>query len=485
MPAIYKSQREREPARQLSIGRDRCATMGLIMTPKPELFGTDGIRGVAGRYPLDQDTVVRIGSALGAVLRESGNPVRVVLGKDTRESNQWISQALASGLASTGSQVVDAGIITTPGVAYLTRHYAFSAGVMVSASHNPYQDNGIKVFSPKGTKLAEAEELEIERRLKDPVDLPDLEENAALIAPDWVESYIGHLASLIPTRLDFSRVRLVVDCAHGAATRVAPLLLARLGIEGQLLNTEPNGKNINLDCGSLHPKMMAETTKARGADLGVAFDGDADRAIFATREGRLADGDHVLYAIAPFLARHGNLQGDAVVGTLMTNLALEQALARQGIGLKRTAVGDKYVLEEMLRSGFSLGGEPSGHIIFSDLSLAGDGMITLLEVLRLLAESGQALGTLLSGYQPFPQLIRNIRVEEKPALESIPSVQKAIVDCCTALGERGRVVVRYSGTEPLARVMVEGADARAVEEHTASIAAAIKSALGHDGELLS
>ena len=296
-----------------------------------------------------------------------------------------------------------------------------------------------------------------------------------------MEGYVEHLVNLIPAGLDFSRYRLVADYAHGAACRVAPLLLARLGIKPLTLNAEPNGRNINLHCGSLHPERMAETTRAVGADLGVAFDGDADRAIFATREGRLADGDHVLYAIAPFLERQGNLKGRAVVGTLMTNLALELALARQRIGLKRTAVGDKYVLEEMLRSGISLGGEPSGHIIFSDLSLAGDGMITLLEVLRLLAETEQPFHELLRGYHAFPQLIRNVRVREKPPLESIPSVAQAITECCLELGERGRVVVRYSGTEPLARVMVEGANADAVEDHTTRIAAAIESALGLRG----
>jgi phosphoglucosamine mutase len=241
---------------------------------------------------------------------------------------------------------------------------------------------------------------------------------------------------------------------------------------------EPNGRNINLHCGSLHPEPMAEATRALGADLGVAFDGDADRAIFATQEGSLADGDHVLYALAPYFNQQGNLKGRAVVGTLMTNLALELALAAHGIGLKRTPVGDKYVLEEMLRSGISLGGEPSGHIIFADLSLAGDGMITLLEVLRLLAETGESLGELVRGYQPFPQLIRNVRVREKPPLESIPTVAQTITDCSNELGERGRVVVRYSGTEPLARVMVEGADADAVERHTTRIATAIESALG-------
>jgi phosphoglucosamine mutase len=452
--------------------------MNLNMPTKPELFGTDGIRGVAGQYPLDTPTVRKIGSALGTVLKKTSDLVRVVVGQDTRESSPWIARALGEGLRSTSAEVVDCGTITTPGVAFLTRRYGFSAGVMISASHNPFEDNGIKVFSAAGAKLVQAEEIAVEALLKTLPDLPDESVAPAAAVPGLVEEYVEHLASLIPSGLDFSRFRLVVDCAQGSASRVAPLLFARLGIKSHILNAEPNGRNINLNCGSLHPEAMAETTRALGADLGIAFDGDADRAIFATREGRRADGDHVLYAIAPFLDRHGNLKGRAVVGTLMTNLALELALARQGIGLKRTNVGDKYVLEEMLRSGISLGGEPSGHIIFSDLSLAGDGMITLLEVLRLLAESGQPFGECVRGLKPFPQLIRNVRVREKPPLESIRTVAQAISACCLELGERGRVVVRYSGTEPLARVMVEGEEAHAVENHTARIATAIEAALG-------
>ena len=448
------------------------------MATKPELFGTDGIRGVAGQYPLDHATVSKIGSALGTVLKNASTSVRVVLGKDTRESNEWISLALASGLAAAGAEVLDVGIITTPGVAYLTRRDGFSAGVMVSASHNPYQDNGIKIFSPAGTKLAAAQELEIEELIRTLPELSPAVENSAQIAPGYVDEYVEHLVSLIPETLDLSRFRLLVDCANGSASRVAHLLLVGLGIPPFLMNAEPNGRNINLQCGSLHPEGLVEAVRATGADLGVAFDGDADRAIFVTSEGRVADGDHVLYAIAPFLHRQGNLKGHAVVGTLMTNLALELDLAQQGIGLKRTAVGDKYVLEEMLKSGISLGGEASGHIIFADLSLAGDGMITLLEVLRLLAATGQSFGELLRLYQPFPQLIRNVRVREKPPLEEIPAVAKAITACCLKLGERGRVVVRYSGTEPVARVMVEGADATAVEDHTALIAAAIETAIG-------
>ena len=455
-----------------------CATMRSTMLIKPELFGTDGIRGVAGKYPLDEATVFKIGSALGTVLKRSSEPVRVVVGKDTRESNEWISRALASGLAATGARTMDAGIITTPGVAFLTRHYECSAGVMVSASHNPYQDNGIKIFTSAGTKLAEAWELEIERIIKTMSEPPGFADTFAEFVPQWVHEYVDYLVNLIPPGLDFSRFRLVVDCANGAATRVAPLLLARLGIKPYILNEEPNGRNINLNNGSLHPEKLAEATRETRAELGVAFDGDADRAIFATREGRVADGDHALYALAPFLQSQGNLKGRAVVGTLMTNLALELDLAQQGIGLKRTAVGDKYVLEEMLRSGISLGGEASGHIIFSDLSLAGDGMITLLEVLRLLVVTRQSFGELLRGYQPFPQLIRNVRVRERQSMETIPAVAKAIRVACLKLGERGRVVVRYSGTEPLARVMVEGADADAVVDHTARIAAAIEAALG-------
>lgn len=448
------------------------------MSTKPELFGTDGIRGVAGQYPLDPATIAKIGSALGPVLKDAASPVRVVLGKDTRESKDWISCALASGLAATGAEVLDVGVITTPGVAYLTRRDNFSAGVMVSASHNPYEDNGIKIFSPAGTKLPIEQELEIEACIKTMHEAPPMREDAARGVPGCVDEYVEYLAGMIPAGVALSHFRLVVDCANGSASRVAPLLLSRLGITAKLLNAEPNGRNINLNCGSLHPEGLVKATRASGADLGVAFDGDADRAIFVTSSGRIADGDHVLYAIAPFLDRQGNLKGRAVVGTLMTNLALELALAEQKIGLRRTNVGDKYVLEEMLKSGISLGGEASGHIIFSDLSLAGDGMLTLLEVLRLLAASGKSFDELLRRYRPFPQLIRNVRVREKPPLEAIPSVAKAITDCCLKLGERGRVVVRYSGTEPLARVMVEGEDAATVEKHTTLIASAIQTAVG-------
>ena len=453
------------------------------MNEKPLLFGTDGVRGVAGHYPLDRDTVARLGLAVAAVFAHDAaeRPRRVLLGEDTRESSGWISRLLAEGLRSRGVDVVYAGVITTPGVAYLTRRHGFIAGIMVSASHNPYQDNGIKVLSSAGTKLAESVELEIERELNATCTGPTSVAAAELplaLDPELRRDYIEHLAELLPERMRTAGCRLVVDCAHGSTSYAVPALAQKLGIEAHILNAEPNGRNINLDCGSLHPERMARETEAQRADLGVAFDGDGDRAIFATRDGRVADGDHVLYAMAPFLKRHGRLKGDAVVGTLMTNLGLELALAGQGIGLKRTPVGDKYVLDEMLRSGINLGGEPSGHIIFSDISLAGDGIITLLEVLKLLAETRQSLDELVGGLKPFPQVIRNVAVREKPPLESIPEIERAIADCRREFGPRGRAVVRYSGTERLARVMVEADDAEAVERHAARIAGAIGAVLG-------
>jgi len=448
---------------------------------KPELFGTDGIRGVAGQYPLDRETVYRLGTALGMVLPKiaGSHPLEVVLGEDTRESSQWISRVFAAGLAATGARVDYAGVITTPGVAFLTHHHGFAAGVMVSASHNPYQDNGIKIISSAGMKLAESVELEIEETLK---EVPAGASHAAEIAlePDagLLEDYLHFLEGLVPAGVDVTHYRLVVDAANGAASRVIPSLMKRLGIRAQILNALPNGRNINLDCGSLHPEGMVRATKAAGADLGVAFDGDADRAIFATHEGRLADGDHVLFALAPFLKRHGLLKGDAVVGTLMTNLGLELALTREGIGLKRTPVGDKYVLAEMLESGINLGGEPSGHLIFLDLAPAGDGIITLLEVLQLLAETRQPLAELVSTLRQFPQIIRNVRVRRKLPLESIPEIAQAMAEFRQECGVRGRVVVRYSGTEPLARVMIEAEDPEVVQRYAARIAQTIEAALG-------
>lgn len=452
------------------------------MADKPKFFGTDGVRGVAGQFPLDRETVFKLGRALGAVLQKhvEARPLRVVLGEDTRESSAWISKTVASGLRSSSVEVAYAGVITTPGVAFLTLRHGFAGGVMVSASHNPYQDNGIKILSHTGMKLSEAMELEIEALLaKSPAPIPGSTAEAGIEpAPRLLDDYLEFLTTLFPSEKLFSKFRLVADCGNGSASRVVPQLLRRLGIEARILSSVPNGRNINLECGSLHPNQMAHETREFGADLGVAFDGDADRAIFSTSEGRIADGDYVLYTVATFFQERGMLQGGTVVGTQMTNLGLELALGKHGIALKRTAVGDKYVLEEMRRSGLNLGGEPSGHIIFSDISLAGDGIITLLQILRVLAESGKSLSELVSPLRQFPQIIRNVRVRERRPLESIPEVNHAVSEFRREVGDRGRVVVRYSGTEPLARVMVEAEEAGIVEHHAGTIAGAIEFALG-------
>lgn len=456
------------------------------MDLKPKLFGTDGVRGVAGEYPLDRPTVTRIGRALGMALgrHTKTQPACLVLGEDTRESSQWISRALAAGLRSAGVDIAYAGVITTPGIAFLTRHHHFAGGVMVSASHNPYQDNGIKVLSGSGMKLPEPLELEIENILEESSNGAsakpgeDLEDSQVEPSPGLLQDYEGFLQNLGGTSKTHSKFHLVADCANGAAYQIVPELMKRLGIQTEVLSALPNGRNINAECGSLHPREMAEATCAAGADFGVALDGDADRAIFSTRDGRILDGDHILYAGAAYLNSQGTLKGQAVVGTLMTNLGLELALRQLGIGLKRTPVGDKYVLEEMLRSGINLGGEPSGHIIFSDISTAGDGLITLLEVLRWVDETGKPLDELVSPLKQFPQIIRNVRVKAKTPLDSIPQVQAVISAFRSEVGGRGRVVVRYSGTEALARVMVEAEDAEVVERHAAQIVEAIDSAVG-------
>ncbi len=454
-----------------------------MVREKPQLFGTDGVRGVAGEYPLDRRTVLRIGRALGSFLGStvSHRPLQVVMGEDTRESSVWMSRTLAAGLLSKGIDVAYAGVIPTPAVAFLAGRHSFAAGVVVSASHNPYEDNGIKILSSSGTKLAEAQELEIERAIEAEEltrEVPAPPEAELQVIPELLDDYVEFLIELVPRGMPLSKYRLVVDCAHGAALRVAPRLLNELGVQAVILNAAPTGRNINLACGSLHPEVMAADTLSRSADLGVAFDGDADRAIFATTEGSVIDGDHVLFAIAPYFKLQGRLQKSAVVGTLMSNLGMELALAEEGIALRRTPVGDKYVLEEMLRYGINLGGEPSGHIIFSDISLAGDGIVSMLQLLILLAETEEPLSELVRGLKPFPQIIRNVSVAERVPIDSMPEVTQAVAEFQRQFGERGRVVVRYSGTQSLVRVMVEAEDAEAVEYYASQIAAALEAAVG-------
>ena len=442
-----------------------------------ELFGTDGIRGVAGEYPLDPQTVHAFGVALGEDAAAAQPNPEIVIGADTRESGEWIAGLVAGGIQSRGGRVRYAGVITTPGVAYLTRTGHFAAGVMISASHNPYQDNGIKVFGPSGFKLPDSEEHTIEQnifRLREQRIAP----NPAPIAIDESldRQYLEYLASTVSTRFD--GLRLVMDCGNGAAYRLGPEIFRRLGASVTVLCAEPNGRNINLNCGALHMEKLQEAVVGQGADGGVAFDGDADRAIFVAKSGKIVDGDAVLLTAARALKSAGRLSGDMVVATVMSNLGLEKALERDGIRLIRTPVGDKYVLEEMVRLNAALGGEQSGHVIFRQYATTGDGLLTAVRVFETAHQAGTGLDELTADLRVYPQKLVNVRIREKKALADLPAVTQEIRRAEEELAGSGRVLVRFSGTEPLARVMVEGPDMAGVEDYTARIADAIRREMG-------
>ncbi len=446
-----------------------------------QLFGTDGIRGVAGEYPLDRATARAVGAALGAWIEETGSSHEVVIGMDTRESGSWLAAEVAAGLAPHGGQVRFAGVTTTPGIAFLARKGPFSAGVMISASHNPYQDNGIKILGHNGYKLPDDEEERLETRifeqLRQPASAPapELRIDAGLD-----HAYIEHLAATVSR--DLSGLRLVVDCANGGASHLAPKLFERLGAHVHPIGSSPNGRNINLDSGSLHLELLQAAVLEQKADAGVAFDGDADRALFVAPSGRLIDGDAVLLIAARDLMAQNRLNGrdgkPVVVATVMSNLGLERALSAHGIRLARTPVGDKYVLDEMLKAGAVLGGEQSGHIIFLDYATTGDGMLTALRVFEIARKTGQTLDQLAAEMKVYPQRLVNVRVRERKPLEDLPAVREQIRAAETAFGETGRVLVRFSGTEPLARVMVEGPDQSQVDDYATRIATQIKQDLG-------
>ena len=423
-----------------------------------QLFGTDGIRGVAGEYPLDPKTVFAVGAALGRWIFSRHDQPEVVIGTDTRESGRWIAEHVAGGLQTSGVRSRFAGLITTPGVAYTARTGPFSAGVMISASHNPYRDNGIKILDHSGFKLPDAVEHELEQFIfqflekgKDVNPLP-LE-----VDPRLDEAYLEFLLSTFPARLD--GLSMVVDAANGSASYLGPRLFERLGARVDAIGVSPNGQNINLDCGSLHLDSLREHVLRTGAEFGVAFDGDADRALFVSHSGRLVDGDAVMFVTGLSMHLAGKLaEADGkpvVVATVMSNLGLELALKAHDIELIRTPVGDKYVLEEMLRRGAMLGGEQSGHVIFREFATTGDGLLTALRVLDAVRSSGSTLEGLASAFRAFPQLLVNVRVKEKRPLDQLPRVQEAIAAAERELGDSGRLNVRFSGTEPLARVMVE------------------------------
>jgi phosphoglucosamine mutase len=449
-----------------------------------QLFGTDGIRGVAGEPPLTQEGVYAIGLALGHNLIRSSPQFRVIIGQDTRFSSAWIANRITQGLSTAGCVVQSAGVITTPGVAYLARSQNFAAGVVISASHNPWTDNGVKIFSGSGFKLPDAVELAIEQEIFAILNTPQ----AALPGPPALSlpgdaalrsAYIGWLAHSVSA--DLSYLRILVDCANGAATAEAPELFGACGIQATYLNVHPDGRNINKDCGALHPDHLSAAMAALPAefDLGVTFDGDADRALFCDAHGHIINGDGVLLLAARDLHSRGLLTHDTVVATTMSNMGLEVALRNDGIRLLRANVGDKYVLEEMQKTGTILGGEQSGHILFRDgEATTGDGLLTALRVMEVMARTGSSLADLLQGLKVFPQIIRNIRVREKIPFASVPAIQQTITAAERELDGNGRVVVRYSGTEALARVMVEAETEATINALATSIAGAIQHHLG-------
>ena len=445
------------------------------------LFGTDGIRGVPGTYPLDDPTLERVGSALGKYLAAKAsakNTPRVLIGRDTRESGPHMAELLATGLAEGGAEPVSAGVLTTPGVAWLVNREGFAAGVVISASHNPYHDNGVKLISSSGMKFPDAIEAELEKIiLSSNGNRPEKKALAPHGDEDLHRDYLNGLRGAVVPGGNLAGMKVVLDCANGAASRLAPELFRSLGANVNAINSAPDGKNINASCGSLHPEALQKRVVETGAALGVAFDGDADRALFVGASGKLIDGDGVLLAAGRYLKSTGALKGDTIVGTTMANLGLERALEKSGLRLARTAVGDRYVLEEMQRIGANLGGEQSGHILFLDDATTGDGILTAVKIASIASVAGPLDG-LVSELKIFPQKIVNVKVKSKPSLNTLPEVSRAIHEAESALGKSGRVVVRYSGTEPLARVMVEAEHDDDVARWTNVLARALEASIG-------
>ena len=441
------------------------------------LFGTDGVRGRAGSPPLDPSTVRRLGAALVRALPRASSEHRLLVGRDTRESGEWIGRELAHGARTAGCHVTSAGVISTPAIAYLTREGQFDAGVVISASHNPFEDNGIKVFSGAGEKFTERIEREIEREVADPSwTLPD-DDAPPVVDEDLSGAYLDHARAALPRGRDLGAMRIAIDCANGATAHLAPRLFAEFGFDVERLGCSPDGRNINMACGSTHPAPLAEAVVSRGCRLGVAFDGDGDRAIFVDHLGRVVDGDAIMLLSARHLQATGRLRNQAIVATVMSNIGLEIALRESGIGLVRCPVGDKYVMEEMIARDIALGGEQSGHIIFSDFLYTGDGLVTALNVLQVMAATGRDLADLASQLTTYPQILLNVRVRTKRDLADVPPVAAVMADVERRLGGTGRLLVRYSGTEPLLRIMLEGQDQGQIRAWAEEIAAEVRTHL--------
>ncbi len=448
-----------------------------------QLFGTDGIRGHAGEFPLDENTMRIVGASLARQFAEKlGREPKFITGRDTRESGEWIERAFHAGVLEENAVCESAGVITTPGVAYLTKAFEFDAGIVISASHNPYQDNGLKVFLPDGKKIDEMTERLIEADVFEaPASASSCGFEGADLNVDRSDGFrVAYLEHLKSEAAGFSAkgLKIVLDCANGASSSLAPELFASLGAEVVAIHCEPDGKNINERCGSTHIELLRSKVVEEKADLGVAFDGDADRALFVDEKGKIVDGDATLWILAQDLLTHGKLKNATVVATVMSNIGLELALKSKGVEMIRASVGDKYVLEELIKTGSEIGGEQSGHIIFPELSLVGDGMMTALLLLRAVSEMGVSFSDATAGFIQYPQTLKNVKVLEKRPFAELPEIMSAAKIVEDELHGEGRLLLRYSGTENLARVMIEGKDQASIEEQASRIVRAIVVALG-------
>jgi phosphoglucosamine mutase len=445
---------------------------------KKRLFGTDGVRAVAGHYPLDPPTISRLGQALVGLLASKGLGTRLLIGRDTRESGSWMERALGRGVRVAGGEAVSAGVIPTSAVSYLTKTHGFSAGAVISASHNPFEDNGIKVFSPLGVKIPDEWELEIEADILEgrgrlPGRETDIEVDGALAG-----DYVDYLTGRVRPGAGAAGLKVIVDCANGASSVLAPRILGSFGFDVEAINASPDGRNINAGCGSLHPEGLAARVRAAGAAIGIAYDGDADRALWVDADGRLLSGDHTLFVQALHMKETRRLRTNEVVATSMSNMGLERAFEERGITLVRAKVGDKYVHEEMVARGANLGGEQSGHTIFLDDLPTGDGLLTSLRMLEVMVERSAALASLVQGMNEFPQTLVNVRVRRKPDFSELPEVMAAVEVVRSHVGRDGRVDLRYSGTEPLARIMVEARDRATVDSCAKLVAEAVRRRIG-------
>jgi phosphoglucosamine mutase len=439
------------------------------------------MRGLAGEFPLDGKTIEVVGRSLAKQFKQKLNrEPRFVIGRDTRESGREIAEAFCAGASAEGAHCESAEVITTPGVAYLTQKFSFDAGIVISASHNPFQDNGIKIFSPSGKKIDGETEREIEKDIyenaNDESRTTNRELNSAKAA-EYQDAYLNYLAGEFEN-LSLENFRMVIDCANGAASDLAPKLFEKFGADVIAINHTPDGRNINENCGSLHLENLQEAVLDKNAEFGVAFDGDADRALFVDENGRLVDGDATLWAMANHLKAHDALEKDTVVATVMSNLGLELAFGTANIKLLRTDVGDKYVLQKLIETGAKIGGEQSGHIIFPHKSLVGDGMLTTLFLLETIREKGKTLSEVTDGFSRLPQVLVNVKVREKQPFENVAEIAEVIREVENELGERGRLLLRYSGTENLARVMIEGENQAIIESQAQRVAETIRQKLG-------